>query len=200
MGRVGYSIALLFACILGLYFYPTGQHDNTVANIDPSQIFETPTYRAENLTSQRYADDGTLSHKVFAKVMEQYDSLGFMVFEYPKYTIYLNAQSPYVVTADVGTLFTNNIIRLERNIQIDSLNENDFIQQITTEFIEIDLNTNTMYSDRAVLMTGSEFSMLSEGFDANMQTKQFNLTGHVKTIFGAAVEHHNPTISTSSLN
>lgn len=200
MGRVGYSIIFLFACILGVYFYPTEQHHLNNDNVDPSQVFEIPTYRAENLTSQRYADDGTLSHKVFAKVMEQYDSLGFMVFEYPQYTIYLNADSPYKVTADVGTLFTNNIIRLERNIQINSLNDTDFIQQITSEFIEIDLNTNTMYSDREVLMTGMEFSMLSEGFHANMHTKKFNLTGHVKTIFGAVIVDDKPTIKSSSLN
>ncbi|CAI8250359.1 MAG: Lipopolysaccharide export system protein LptC [Glaciecola sp. HTCC2999] len=200
MGRVGYSIGLLFACVLAVYFYPIEQKNNLTTSVDPSQIFETPTYRAENLTSQRYAEDGTLSHKVFAKVMEQYDSLGFMVFEYPKYVIYLNADSPYVVTADVGTLFTNNIIRLERNIQIDSLNEADFIQQITTEFIEIDLNTNTMYSDQVVLMQGREFSMLSEGFDANMQLKQFNLTGHVETIFGSVVAEQIPTVNESSLN
>ena len=117
--------------------------------------------------------------------MEQYDNLGFMVFEFPRYTIYLNAVSPYIVTADVGTLFSNNVIRLEKNIRITSLNKTDFIQQISTEFIEIDLTTNTMFSDKEVLMTGAEFSMLSHGFNANMQTKTFNLTGHVKTEFAA---------------
>lgn len=183
MNRVGYSILFLFTCIAGLYFYPFAEDTQQTPKIDPSQIFETPTYRAENLTSQRYAADGTLSHKVFAKVMEQYDNLGFMVFEYPRYTIYLNAISPYVVTADVGTLFTNNVIRLEKNIRITSLNDTDFIQQISADFIEIDLTTNTLFSDTEVLMTGKEFSMLSHGFNANMQTKTFNLTGHVKTEF-----------------
>ena len=42
-----------------------------------------------------------------------------------------------------------------------------------------------MFSDKEVLMTGAEFSMLSHGFNANMQTKTFNLTGHVKTEFAA---------------
>jgi len=185
MNRVGYSILLLFTCIAGLYFYPFDDASQQGSSVERSQIFETPTYRAENLTSQRYAPDGTLSHKVFAKVMEQYDNLGFMVFEFPRYTIYLNAVSPYIVTADVGTLFSNNVIRLEKNIRITSLNKTDFIQQIITEFIEIDLTTNTMFSDKEVLMTGAEFSMLSHGFNANMQTKTFNLTGHVKTEFAA---------------
>jgi lipopolysaccharide export system protein LptC len=185
MNRVGYSILLLFTCIAGLYFYPFDDDSLQSQVVDRSQIFETPTYRAENLTSQRYAADGTLSHKVFAKVMEQYDNLGFMVFEFPRYTIYLNEVSPYIVTADVGTLFSNNVIRLEKNIRITSLNKTDFIQQISTEFIEIDLTTNTMFSDKEVLMTGAEFSMLSHGFNANMQTKTFNLTGHVKTEFAA---------------
>ncbi|MDG1120938.1 MAG: LPS export ABC transporter periplasmic protein LptC [Glaciecola sp.] len=185
MNRVGYSILLLFTCIAALYFYPLDDATQQSSAGERSQIFETPTYRAENLTSQRYAADGTLSHKVFAKVMEQYDNLGFMVFEYPRYTIYLNEVSPYIVTADVGTLFSNNVIRLEKNIRITSLNKTDFIQQISTEFIEIDLTTNTMFSDKEVLMTGAEFSMLSHGFNADMQTKTFNLTGHVKTEFAA---------------
>ena len=75
---------------------------------------------------------------------------------------------------------------MEKNIVIKSLNQSDFIQQITTDFIEIDLTTNTLYSDSEVRMTGAEFSMLSKGLNGDMQAKKFNLTGHVKTVFASS--------------
>ncbi len=186
MNRVGYSIVLLFTCVLGLYFYPFNQSTTLTDDVSTQTLFETPTYRAENLTSKLYAQDGKLSHEVFATVMEHYETLGFMVFEQPLYTIYVDAGQPYKISADEGTLFTNNIVRLEKNIVIKSLNQSDFIQQITTDFIEIDLTTNTLYSDSEVRMTGAEFSMLSKGLNGDMQAKKFNLTGHVKTVFASS--------------
>lgn len=182
MNRIGLSISLLFTAVICLYLVILFSGDEgEQAVIDEASI--KPTYRAINLNSKLYDDAGRLSHQVEAKSMEHYQPLGFMVFEYPLYTVYLEESAPWQVTAEEGTLYENNRIQLERNVKIVNMNDTDYVKQISTDYIEINLNDKTLSSDSRVVITGDSFNVQSIGIKGNLTTQQYKLTQNVQTTF-----------------
>ncbi len=182
MNRIGLSIALLFSAVFGLYLVILfNAEDQKQAVIDEQSI--KPTYRAVNLNSKLYDDNGRLSHQVEAQSMEHFQPLGFMVFEYPLYTVYLEESAPWKVTAEEGTLYENNRIQLERNVKIVNMNNADYVQQISTDYIEINLNDKTLTSDSVVVISGDSFNVQSIGITGNLTTQQYKLTENVQTTF-----------------
>lgn len=183
MNRLGISISGLFVLALLLYI-PTWMEESPEATDNAQVNALTPAYLASNLTTAMYDKDGKLNHKVFATGMEHYDLLGFVLFQNPQYTVYVDdSQSPWQVTAKEGTLYDNNLIQLESDVVITNLSEDDFVQTIKTDFIEIDLERKTMTSDQPVIIMGAQYVINSNGFNANLRTRQYELIDHVQTSF-----------------
>ena len=65
--------------------------------------------------------------------------------------------SEYVISAQEGTLYDDNRMLLENHIVIESQNETDFIQQISAEYIEMNLNTKALSSNSAIVLRGKSF-------------------------------------------
>jgi lipopolysaccharide export system protein LptC len=115
--------------------------------------------------------------------MEHYEALGFAVFQNPVYTLYLDDGQPWQVTAGEGTLYTNNRIQLEKDVKIVNLRSQEYIKQITTEYIEIDLQDKTLSSDQKVTISGLNYEVNSIGIFGNLTTQQYELKDHVQTQF-----------------
>ncbi|MDF2178473.1 LPS export ABC transporter periplasmic protein LptC [Aliiglaciecola sp. CAU 1673] len=184
INRLTLSIALLFVLILALnshWWLPSEQTPTTKQGEEAWQ----PNYQATNMQTSLYNEQGALAHSIQAKRMEHYDLLGFTLFEQPQYRIFVDPdEPPWEVMADEATLYEDNRIQLETNVKIRSLNPEGFIQTIVTDFIEIDLNTKIMTSDEPVVISGQEYKINSNGFWADLNTKQFELRDHVQTIYG----------------
>lgn len=183
MNRVGYSILALFILILVVYNLPISSDAQKTSSTNTENTLLTPTYMAQNLSSQRFNAEGELSHKIKAVRMEHYAELGFMVFTEPRYTIYLQDGSEYVISAREGTLYDDNRMLLEANIMIQSQNNDDFIQQIDAEYVEMNLDTKDLRSNSAITLRGKEFAMQSNGLEANLEDKVFALIDHTRTQF-----------------
>ncbi|MEM0909525.1 MAG: LPS export ABC transporter periplasmic protein LptC [Pseudomonadota bacterium] len=182
MNRIGLSIALLFSAVFGLYLVILFSADKLEQAVIDDQSIK-PTYRAINLNSKLYDDNGRLSHQVEAQSMEHYQPLGFMVFENPLYTVYLEESEPWQVTAEEGTLYENNRIQLERNVKIVNMNRFDYVKQISTDYIEINLDDKTLKSDSRVVISGDAFNVQSIGITGNLTTQQYKLTQNVQSTF-----------------
>jgi lipopolysaccharide export system protein LptC len=142
-----------------------------------------PNYQAVNLNSKLYDSAGRLSHEVAAQKMEHYEELGFAIFEQPVYTLYLDDGEPWRLTANEGTLFDNKRIQLEKNVKIVNLRSQEFVKEITTEYIEIDLQNKTLTSDQLVNISGPDYLVTSFGLEGNLTTQQYEFKEHVQTIF-----------------
>lgn len=189
MNRVSLSIAVIFLLVIALNL-PSwiGSEDKQPA-MSKEETF-SPDYEAKGMNSTLFDITGEMTHKVFAASMEHYDLLGFTLFNLPEYTIYTsNEDKPWKINAMEGTLYDNNRIQLEKEVEIKSLDENGFIQTISTSFIEIDLNSKTMMSDQMVTITGKDYVINSNGFTADLLTHQFELQNHVQTLFGPSLIH-----------
>ncbi|MFT6269746.1 MAG: lipopolysaccharide export system protein LptC [Alphaproteobacteria bacterium] len=115
--------------------------------------------------------------------MEHYEALGFTVFHNPVYTLYLDNGQPWQVTAGEGTLYNNNRIQLEKNVNIVNLRSQEYIKQISTEYIEINLLDKTLSSDQKVTISGLNYEVNSIGIFGNLTTQQYELKEHVQTEF-----------------
>ncbi len=182
MNRIGYSIAFIFSVVFLLYLPILFEEEVEQAGADDNSPL-IPNYQATNLRSKLFDDEGNLTHQVAATKMEHYDELGFAVFNKPVYTLYLDNGEPWQVTADEGTLYNNNRIQLEKNVRIVSLRTNEYIREITTEFIEIDLQSKTLSSDQMVNILGVDYQVKSMGLFGDLDTQQYELKEHVQTKF-----------------
>ena len=121
MNRTYLSIGLLFVVVLILYGIFISPKEGNIPNKKPSESWE-PNYRAKGMTSVFYDKSGMINHEVFAHGMEHYDTLGFTLFDKPKYTIYTDQTDyPWQINADEGTLYEDERIELEQNVLIRSL-------------------------------------------------------------------------------
>ncbi|MDO6565625.1 LPS export ABC transporter periplasmic protein LptC [Alteromonas sp. 1_MG-2023] len=181
--RLGLSISVLFILALAMYI-PIWMEEDPTQQTDQGPDALKPAYKAKNLTTTLYNQDGLLNHKVFASSMEHYDQLGFVLFQKPRYTLYTDdAQSPWEVTATEGTLYNNELIQLENNVVIENQSVDDFVKTIRTAFIEINLYTKQMTSDQPVEIRGLQYVINSNGFNANLRTQEYELIDHVQTIY-----------------
>ncbi len=181
--RLGLSISALFILSLLMYI-PTWMEEQPETQGSSENDALKPAYKAKNLTTTLYNQDGELNHKVFAESMEHYDQLGFVLFQQPKYTLYTeNASSPWVVTAQEGTLYNNELIQLENSVVIENQTSDDFVKRLSTEYIQINLETKQMTSDQPVEILGTQYLILSNGFNANLRTQEYELLDHVQTTY-----------------
>ncbi|WP_371194915.1 LPS export ABC transporter periplasmic protein LptC [Glaciecola sp. SC05] len=182
MNRIGYSIAFIFTVVLILYL-PILFEKEEAPSVSTDGAELIPNYSAINLSSKLYDKSGKLSHRVAATRMEHFDQLGFAVFDNPVYTLYLDNGEPWQITADEGVLYNNNRIQLEKNVKILNLRTDEYVKEITTEYIEINLQDKTLSSDQLVNISGVDYTVKSIGLFGDLATQQYELKEHVQTQF-----------------
>ncbi|GAA0860227.1 LPS export ABC transporter periplasmic protein LptC [Aliiglaciecola litoralis] len=181
MNRITISIGFLFLLVLFIYLPGWINSAPQQSNDDDEESWR-PNYQASNMRSTLYNDRGEINHQVFALKMEHYQLLGFTIFSQPKYTIYVSdQQNPWHVEAKEGTLYDDNRIQLETDVEIRSLDEAGYVQTIKTQFLEINLADKTMMSDQAVQINGKDFVVMSNGFTADLTSQIYELKDHVQT-------------------
>ncbi|GLX77925.1 hypothetical protein tinsulaeT_12650 [Thalassotalea insulae] len=147
----------------------------------------TPDFIAESLNSETFNPQGELSYIIDAARMEHYASLAVTHFEFPKYTLYPNnSDSPWKITANEGTLYNNNRVKLENRVTLVATDNTSLIQEINGKYLELDLKTNIISSNNKIEIKGKDFLMTGSGLIVDLNTKQVTLTNHEKTIY----QHH----------
>lgn len=183
MNRLTISIGALFIMVLIIYV-PGWVNTSTETTVRNEGDIYQPNYQARNMRSTLYNQDGKINHQVFAIKMEHFQLLGFTQFSQPQYTIYVsNQKTPWHVAAKEGTLYENNRIQLETDVEIRSMDETGFVQTIKTQFLEVNLMEKTMMSDQPVEINGRDFVVNSNGFTADLNSQTYELKEHVQTLY-----------------
>jgi lipopolysaccharide export system protein LptC len=144
----------------------------------------TPDFVAENLNSKVYADTGKLAYVVDAQRMEHYSQLFITHFEFPQYTLFPKRNpSTWQVTANEGTLYANNRVKLTDNVRLKASDPNSLLQEIQGKYFELDLRTNILSSRKKIKVIGKGFIIDGSGLIVDLNTNQMTLTKHVKTIY-----------------
>ena len=187
MNRVTLCISVLFVLALALSL--PGWMATEEVNLE-SQTEEAwvPNYQAIKMRSTLYDKLGQINHQVFAQKMENFDLLGFTLFKQPNYLLFAQSLHPWRVDAQEGTLYEDQRIQFETNVEITSLDEHGYVQVIRTNFVEVNLANKTMYSDQAVEIVGPNYVINSNGFTASLETQRFELLDHVKTVYQPSIQ------------
>ena len=182
MNRVSLGIAVLFILALALSLPSWLADEETNADSQTEEAW-VPNYQATKMRSTLYNKFGEINHQVFAQKMESFDLLGFTLFAEPNYLLFAQSLHPWKVDAQEGTLYEDQRIQFETNVEITSLDKQGYIQVIRTDFVEVNLQDKTIYSDQAVEIIGPNYVINSNGFTASLETQRYELLDHVKTVY-----------------
>ncbi len=157
------------------------------ANISQSENVDNqiaPDFIAESLNSETFNQKGQLSYIIDATRMEHYAGLAVTHFEFPQYTLYpKGSDEPWKISANEGTLYNNNRVKLENRVALIATDKESLIQEIHGKYLELDLKTNIISSNQDIEIKGKDFLMLGTGLIVDLNTKQVTLTKHEKTIY-----------------
>lgn len=182
MSRLTLAISALFLLALGLSI-PNWLNEEEVVPTAQTEEAWVPNYQALTMLSTLYDEDGKISHQVYAEKMEHFELLGFTLFKQPKYTLFTDKAAPWNITANEGTLYDDQRLQFETDVEISGLDDNNQAQNVSSQFVEINLSDKSMSSDQYVNISGANYVINSNGFKANLETQQYELFDHVKTVF-----------------
>lgn len=179
-----YGLAF-FVLLLGILTY--GVVEWRASNAPQQEAIDTnltPDFIAETLNSDIYSKSGKLSYAIDAARMEHYADLEITYFENPEYTLYpKSSNAPWKISAKEGTLYNNNRVILENRVLLVATDEDSLVQKIHGKYLELDLTTNIISSEQAILIQGKGFTMYGSGLIVDLNTTQMTLTEHVQTIY-----------------
>tara|TARA_R110000737_G_scaffold51495_1_gene72773 strand:+ start:2493 stop:3059 length:567 start_codon:yes stop_codon:yes gene_type:complete len=183
MSRITLATITLFILALSTYglleWYGAQEKNTNVLNST-----DNPEFIAENLNSDIYQASGALSYNVEAQRMEHYAKLAVTHFEYPRYTLYPKNNKPtWQISANEGTLYNNNRVKLENRVRLIATDKESLIQEVHGKNLEMDLKTNIISSEQTILILGKGFTMYGSGLIVDLNTTQMTLTEHVQTIY-----------------
>lgn len=179
MNRVTLAIIAFFGTALILYWQVQSKKGNEAVAIDSTL---TPNYIADNLRSVDYNELGLVSSRVTATHMEHFEEANMTYFTQPIYLVYPDAgQAQWRLQSTTGTLNKNSgKVVLENNVIIDAISPEEPIQTIKTSYLELDLNTMIMTSDREIYITGNDFIIKGLGLFGDLNDQKVHLKSNVQ--------------------
>jgi len=154
--------------------------DQVKKNVDTQLL---PDFIAESLKSNTFNKKGNISHTIDAQRMEHYSDIDVTHFEFPSLTLYPeNKEVPWQISSKEGTLFKNNRVSLKNRVKLETTDPESLIQEIHGKSIDLDLNTNIISSEQAIVIIGNGFTTYGSGLMVDINTKQMTLE-HVQTIY-----------------
>ncbi|BAJ00388.1 LPS export ABC transporter periplasmic protein LptC [Shewanella violacea] len=182
MNRVTLGIIAFFGTALLLYWQVQSKKNDQGVAFDASL---RPDYIADDLRSVDYNELGLVSSRVTATHMEHFDEANMTYFTKPIYLVYPNGgQAKWRLQSTMGTLDKKSgKVVLENDVIIDSVNAEEPIQTMKTSYLELDLNTMIMTSDREVYITGNDFMIQGMGLFGDLKAQKVQLLSKVKGVY-----------------
>lgn len=178
------SLALFILLLSALFYGIIEWQSQSVEQDAVNTERQRPDFVAEKLQSNIYSDLGFLSHTINADRMEHYADLNVSYFEAPNYILYpANKSKPWKISASEATLYKDNLVALKHKVVIKSTEIDSLIKEIICKEIALDLTTNIISSERAVIVKGKNFTMLGSKLTINLNTKEMTLNQHERTIY-----------------
>jgi|TARA_B100000700_G_scaffold64232_1_gene70854 lipopolysaccharide export system protein LptC len=180
--RVALLLLVLFGAVIILLWRPFQPSDGDDANVQTRKM--TPDFTASGLKTRLYESGGRLAHQVTAEHMSHYIQIGLTELSNPVYSVYTDErQATWQVSAEQGTLYDDQTLILERNVEILALQPDTSIKRVNTEYLVIDIPAETMNTDYPVTISGPQIAVQGHGLNADLYAETMELKRHVKTVF-----------------
>jgi LPS export ABC transporter protein LptC len=170
-----------------LFYHWTSQ---TERNIEESIIEAKPTFIAVDFTSYTYNSDGYLYQVVNAEKAEFYKNVDMMNLEKPnvEYMPYFDKENidfrenmsiieteVWRIGAESGTINNDDNFILRGDVRVTNSNEEAYIHEISSEYMELDFNTNDIRTPERITITGPNFLDTGIGFSGNIKEQKYSI-------------------------
>ncbi|TKB47892.1 LPS export ABC transporter periplasmic protein LptC [Thalassotalea mangrovi] len=183
MTRLHTISTVIFAVALAIYGYIQWQNANTLDALMATDE-ELPEFIASDLRTSRFDADGNLTHTIYAQQMQHYADSEETLFQYPSYTLYPNdGTTPWNISANNGKLIANRELILERRVRAVAEQQDNFISEIHSKALQLDLINNTISSEQTIMIKGRDFTMYGSGLFVDIDTTKMTINEHVQTIY-----------------
>lgn len=185
MNRVTLAIILFFSTALALYWQVQLKRGAQSADSEHAEV--KPDFVADDLRSVEFNDQGLVNSRVSASHMEHFDDANLTYFTDPVYLVYPDdGKAQWRLQAKQGTLnkITGEVV-LQKDVIINAISPQEPIQTLTTSYMQLDLNTMIMTSDRVISIKGSDFMIQGTGLYADLNAQEVQLTSQVEGTYEA---------------
>lgn len=173
-----YAILLLLVLAAIVWLFPDMETESS--SKESRQDF-TPEFTANGLKQSLYDQNGKLYQEVIAEQMEHYSELQLTYFKNPTFTIYQDDKAYWNISALEGNI-QNSLLTLDSDVTMIQLDQNKLVQTISTQYLEIDLESNTVMTDNDIQIEGKKITIKGNGLFVDLDQGNVSLTNHVETI------------------
>ncbi|MBY5993099.1 LPS export ABC transporter periplasmic protein LptC [Ferrimonas balearica] len=143
-----------------------------------------PDFVARSLRTRSYDENGRLAAQIAAESMVHFQEEGRTEFRDPVYLIYPEgSQGIWKVRSEQGRLMDARHVELEKDVIITAIEPNEPLRTIRTEFLELDLETMILTTDRPLRAHGETFEVDAVGLWADLNLNQINLNSKVSASY-----------------
>ena len=180
MSRVTIVIIGLLTTALALYWQvqiKRGEKDAVAVS-----TVERPDFVANELRTIGFNKQGLLESKVTATHMEHYASTDITHFNEPVYVVYpKEGKANWTIRADKGQLNkSSDLIVLEKDVVIDSINIDEPIHTLRTQSLSINLKTLLGGSEDMVYVKGKGVIIQGLGLHVDLNAQELSLLSKVE--------------------
>jgi lipopolysaccharide export system protein LptC len=154
------------------------------AQLTPTRENYQPDFIAKQLVTTRFDRDGKRTERVESDYAEYYQLLEQASFDKP--VIYLfdpQGKAQWRGTAESGVLNTDDNVILRDRVHLAGLLPSAFISTLDTPYLELDLVTHEVRSNREVKIVGQDFQTEGVGLKGHLDRKYFELLDQGHAIY-----------------
>ncbi|WP_105900798.1 LPS export ABC transporter periplasmic protein LptC [Vibrio gangliei] len=177
ISRLIYLLLIFIASWSAYYLYEQSGDDFEQAI--PS--LEAPMFTGEHLYNTSYDETGLRNYKMYSESLEHFAQDGHTVFHSPKLIIYREGEiEEWIITADDAVLSKDHILTLQNNVLGRNVLEGASFERLTTEKMQINLDSKDFETDTQVTMTGPQFTNIGNAMKGNFETNLATLFDQVQ--------------------
>lgn len=175
-------VLLLIVVILGGWYYSLQEKDNNGLDQLIKKEGE-PEYVGNKMSTSVYDLKGKPQYFAQADEIKRFESTERTEFLKPFIELFAKDSTvkQWKVSADYAEITKEKILNLSGNVRLEALDPTSRLQQISTDKLTVDLNTQDIFTESVVKSVGSGFTTTGVGLKGNLKQQVATLQKDVKS-------------------
>lgn len=175
-------VLCIIVAILGGWYYNLQEKNNT----GTAQLIKRegePEYVGNRMSTSVYDLKGNPQYFAQADEIRRFESNERTEFSKPFIELFAkdSTAKQWKVSADYAEITKEKILNLSGNVKLDALDPTSRLQQISTDKLTVDLNTQDIFTESVVKSVGSGFTTTGVGLKGNLKQQIATLQKDVKS-------------------
>lgn len=175
-------VLLLIAGVLGGWYYSLQEKEKSGLE-DLIKKEGQPEYVGNKMSTSVYDLKGKPQYFAQADEIKRYESTERTEFLKPFIELFAKEESvkQWKVSADYAEITKEKMLNLKGNVRLQALDPLSRLQQISTDTLTVDLNTQDIFTESVVKSVGSGFTTTGTGLKGNLKQQVATLQKDVKS-------------------